>query len=84
MLVDAGCIHLLLGEIFCPHKLRFMEGLPPEVGSLELGSAEVSSLEVSSPEVGSLELGPKEVGPPGSWPRSRALAAYLVLATMHW
>ena len=57
MLVDAGCIHLLLGEIFCSHKLRFMEGLPPEVGALE-----VSSLEVSSPKVGPFEVRPKEGG----------------------
>jgi hypothetical protein len=47
VLVDAGRIHLLLGEIFCTHKLRFMERIPPKVDSLE----------VSSPEVGSLEVG---------------------------
>ena len=37
VLVDAGRIHLLLGEIFCTHKLRFMERILPKVGSLEVG-----------------------------------------------
>ena len=62
MLIDASRIHLLLGEIFCSHKLRFIEGLSPEVGSLEFGFSEISSLEVSSPEVGSSEVGQDEVG----------------------
>src|SRR4029450_3171276 len=55
ILVDAGCIHLVLGEIFCSHKLRFLEVGPLDVGPLEVGSPEVGPLEGGPPEDGSPE-----------------------------
>ena len=57
VLVDTGCIHLLLGEVFCSYKLRFLEVRSQEVGVLEVGPPEVGSLEVGLEEVGVLEVG---------------------------
>src|SRR5262249_14956941 len=55
--VDTGCIHLVLGEIFCFLEIGSSKLCPGKVGSLKLGRDKVSSL-----KVGSLKLCPCKVG----------------------
>jgi hypothetical protein len=59
ILIDAGCIHLALGEILCCREIRFLELGSLEVGPLEVGQLEVSSLEVGLPDDGLQQIGRK-------------------------
>src|SRR2546421_3274308 len=61
--IDAGCIHLVLGEIFGFRESRSLKVGAPEVGALKVGVLEVGPLEVGPLEVGPLEVGPLEVPP---------------------
>src|SRR5436853_3529736 len=62
LLIDTGCIHLVLGEIFCSYEIRPLEVGLLEVSVLEVGLLEVSVLELGLLEVSVLELGLQEIG----------------------